>query len=187
MAFESRFWRKQIKKDITFLKKKLNFNTIKFQDVPFDPDLDEFISVVEIKLFTTAYSLRKLMDTKKFPDSTSKEKVEVRRYKRNKISFVPWGYFDDYYYMNENSKIYLDLREICNQFIHSYFFQPLTNSKGFLSDLFFVSEHDRNECLYSLEIKNFLDHISIIVDKYPKLVSHTYDKTKDEYIAKASE
>ena len=67
MAFESRFWRAEIKRDLSFLERKLS-NQLNYAD---DVDLDEFFSMVEIKLFTVAYGIRKLMETGQFPDRLS--------------------------------------------------------------------------------------------------------------------
>jgi hypothetical protein len=157
MAFESRFWRAEIKRDISFLERKLS-NKLNFAD---DVDLDKFFSTVEIKLFTIAYALRKLMETGKFPDRVSAVKLNVSQYNRNQKRIRSWGSFDDYYDLSSQNKIKMELRFLCNQFIHARFFQPVGNSNG-----------------YSITIKSLLARVRTIVDLYPKKINVVYSESE---------
>ncbi len=174
MAFESRFWRAEIKRDISFLERKLS-NKINFAD---DVDLDKFFSTVEIKLFTIAYALRKLMETGKFPDRVSAVKLNVSQYNRNQKRIRSWGSFDDYYDLSSQKKIKMELRFLCNQFIHARFFQPVGNSNGFMRVVYFVSDHDQQKCVYSITIKSLLAKTRTIVDLYPKKMNVVYSESE---------
>lgn len=179
MAFESRYWRAQIKRDINFLGKKIN---IRVRGIESDDAIDQIFSQIEIKLFTMAYSLRKLMDTKRFPDKISKTKIRAKRYKHNKKRIRPLGIFDDYYEISSRGEeVNLEIREVCNQFTHSYFFQPCPNSRGCLKILFFVSDRDKNKYLYSLDIKYFLGRILQIIDKDSKEMHIIFDEKENDY------
>lgn len=189
MAFESRYWRSQIKRDITFLMKKLEVrlaSLIPATDYP--DDLDKLYSQVEIKLFTITYSLRKLMDTKRFPDRVSEKKIKAKRYQRNnKKSLRPFGLFEDYYDLNlKGAVVSLELREVCNQFTHAYFFEPIPNAKGCIGTIFFVSDRYKNKCIYSLNIKSFLNQIFKIVDEFPTATHFVFDKAKKEFVITAN-
>jgi len=119
MAFESFFWRNQIKRDIDYILKRLEINLAKLED----EKIDQVFSEVEIKFFTITYSLRKLMDTKKFPDCISEYEINVSEFPRNSKKYIkPWSSFDSYYDFKKLQKRKLSLRKICNQFIHAYFF-----------------------------------------------------------------
>lgn len=72
MAFESVFWRSKIKREISFIKKKMDINMREIED---ENRFESIFSHIEIKLFIIAYSLRKLMDTYKFPDDVPKKKI----------------------------------------------------------------------------------------------------------------
>ena len=80
MSFESYYWRKNLKRDLKFIENKLEINFSKIND----EKVDEIYSLVEIKLFTIAYSIRKLLDTRKFPDMISQKEIPVIVYPRNK-------------------------------------------------------------------------------------------------------
>jgi hypothetical protein len=77
---------------------------------------------------------------------------------------------------------YLTLREICNQFTHAYHFQPISNQKGDIKKLFFISDRDVNKYLYSLNINYFLKEVLKIIDKDSKEITIIFDKTKNKYI-----
>lgn len=173
MAFESRYWRAEIKRDISYLERKLS-NRLNYTD---EINLDKFFSVVEIKLFTIAYALRKLMETGKFPDCVSAVKLNVRQYNRNKKRIRFWGSFDDYYDLERNKNIKIELRFLCNQFIHARFFQPVGNRNGFVRVVYFVSDRDQQKYIYSINVKSLLARIRTIVDLYPKKVNVSYSES----------
>ena len=173
MAFESRFWRAEIKRDLSFLERKLS-NQLNYAD---DVDLDEFFSMVEIKLFTVAYGIRKLMETGKFPDRISAVKLNVSQYNRNQKKMRSWGSFDDYYDLSSQKKIKMELRFLCNQFIHARFFQPVGNSNRFVRVVYFVSDRDQQKCVYSVTIKSLLARIRTIINLYPKKINVVYSES----------
>jgi len=149
MAFESRYWRTQLKRDISFIAKKIDISVVDMKP----DDLDTIFSQIEIKLFTITYSLRKLMDTRKFPDTIAEKNVQVVSYRRNEKPIKPFGMFADYYELDSGTELVKkSLREICNQFTHAYFFNPVPNSEGRIKDIFFVSDRDREKCLYSFKM-----------------------------------
>lgn len=154
MAFESYYWKKQAKGDIRAILKRLDLNLSGLES----GSLDKTYSVVEIKLFTLAYSLRKLLDAKKLPDKVGNVEINVVSFPRNKkVSMPPWSFFDEGYEMNKPNKIKMPLRHACNSFIHSYHFQPIPSFAGKLTWLYFVSDRDRNKCVYRVNIRRLLN------------------------------
>jgi len=169
----------KLKKDINFLNKKLENSLKNMTEI----GIEKIFSGIEIKLFTITYSLRKLMDTHRFPDSVSIKKIKIKKYKRNKGRFSPVEMFDKCYDLaSGGNNEYLLLREICNQFTHANHFQPICNQKGNIKNLFFVSDRDVNKYLYSLNIKYFLKEILKIIDKDSKEIIITFDKATDKYV-----
>lgn len=178
MAFESRYWKKQAKGDIRTVLKRTNIDVSKLEG----DDLDKVFSEVEIKLFTIAYSLRKLMDTKKLPDKTGGLEIGLLAFPRNeKGPMKPWSLFDDYYDLNTSQRMKMSLRDICNSFIHAYFFQPNANSKNQLTGLFFTSDQDRNKRIYFVSIKRLLKKFETAFDQDVKYFSYTYNPEKGNY------
>jgi len=178
MAFESKFWRNQIKRDINYLNKKMKVNVRNLNE----EENDCLYSQIEIKLFTITYSLRKLMDTKKFPDNVGKKRINISKYKRNdKKQIRPFGLFDDYYFLDNKSSEFITLRYLCGQFVHAYFFQPIPDKKGNIKKLFFVSNSAKEDGIYSLSITLLLKNILKICDKYPDSIDYHFDEEKEGY------
>lgn len=179
MSFESYYWRKSLKRDLSFIEKKLGISVSNFES----EKIDEFYSLVEIKLFTIAYSVRKLLDARKFPDVINKKEIIVTAYPRNKNEkfriFI--GDSEKLYEFNLGKKTKLRLRYICNQFVHSFIFQIYRNYHNKLRYLYFTSDASKDKYLYSVELKNFIKAIRSIVDIYPTESHTTYDKYSDTY------
>ncbi len=80
MSFESVYWKKNLKRDVTFILKKMNINLDEIEDYE---KFEQIFSIIEIKLFIIAYSLRKLIDTKKVSDRLSDIQIKVSAYPKN--------------------------------------------------------------------------------------------------------
>ncbi len=180
MAFESCYWKRQARGDIRMILKRLEVNVSNLDD----RKSDKIFSEVEIKLFTVAYSLRKLMDTRKLPDKVGTLMVHLLSFPRNKKTpMTPWSFFDDYYYFDAPEKVNMSLRDVCNSFIHAYFFQPSASSRGRLIDLYFTSDHDRNKCLYLINLKRFLKILEIAFDQDVTHASFEYVPGTGKYVS----
>ncbi len=178
MAFESRYWKRQAKGDIRTVLKKMDVNISRLKG----DNLDKIFSEVEIKLFTIAYSLRKLMDTNKLPDKIGELEISLIVFPRNKKGpMKPWSSFDEYYELNSPQSAKMSLRDVCNSFIHAYFFQPNADSKNRLTGLFFVSDYDRNKQIYFVSTRRLLKKFEKAFDQDVTFFSYTYDQKKGIY------
>lgn len=123
MIWESGPWRKQLIKDAEWLK---NFSIRK--KVPSEDSLFKF----EQKIFLAAYSIRKLSEAKKIPDSVSTSTIGVSLAARfdTTIHHHNWHQIDRHF---ELSNIHHETRKIeffCNQIIHSNIFIEGEDTKG---------------------------------------------------------
>lgn len=176
MAFQSYYWKKQAKSDIKAILKRTEISLYSLDDVA----LDKLFSEVEIKLFTLAYSVRKLADTKKLNDKIKKIKISVAIFPRNdKSPITPWGTFDDYYNLNKQTEDNLDVRTVCNFFIHAIFFQPVVGSKRKLAKLFFVSDKQKDKHIYCVSIKKLLSLFEKALKQEVKKIEFTYNPKKN--------
>lgn len=181
MAFESVFWRSQIKREISFIKKKMNINVSKIDD---EIKFESLFSYIEIKLFIIAYSLRKLMDTHKFPDKVSKTKIKLSSFKKinTKEKIAPFQSPEKHYDFTNEIKKDVSLRYICSQFVHTFYFQLLANSRGKIRYIEFVSKDDKDKCIYLIEIDYLLNRVLSIIDKdVKKMTCCRDDNEKDGY------
>ena len=178
MAFESYYWRKDIKKDISYIEKKMKVNVRPLSSEA----LDEIISQIEIKLFVMAFSIRKLLDTKKLPDWVLDETVTVLRYKRNAKRTRIFFDFFELYDFDHPIKEKLPLRIILNQFIHGFVFQAMSNRLGHVDSVYLNSDYTQRQFLYFLKLKDFLPFIHRISKAEIKEIHTVYDHKKGEYV-----
>lgn len=181
MAFESVFWRSKIKREISFIKKKMDINMREIED---ENRFESIFSHIEIKLFIIAYSLRKLMDTYKFPDDVPKKKIKLLKFEKKdkKRKIKPLTLPETYYNFDKEIKTEITLRNICNQFIHTFYFQLLVNSRGKIWVIEFVSKDYKDKYIYRIKLSYFLEQVLSIVDKEMKAMTiWRDDDEKDGY------
>lgn len=182
MAFESYYWRKDIKRDISFIKKKMEVDVSSLSP----QKLDAVFSKVEIKLFTMAFSIRKLLETKKLPDRVRREKIKIVRYKRNANKAGPIFSFEKLYDFEHPQKSEIMLTDVLNQFIHGHVFQILPNDESKLQELMFTSDRDKNKHLSSLSIAHLISVVEKVSEDSVSEIVITYDFEKGDYVTKTS-
>ncbi len=178
MAFESYYWKKNIKRDIRDIQKKM---LISLDLVP-DEKIDEVFSFVEIKLFMMAFSIRKLLEARKLPDAVANIEIKVIAYKRNDRRASIFFDFEKLYDFKDALKKSLKLTDVLNQFIHAYFFQAFTTAKGHFRYLYVTSDRTKNKFLYRVDLKTFLILIKKVSEMHVTRSYTNYDKKTGEFI-----
>lgn len=180
MAFESYYWRKNIKRDITEIRKMMLVNLNVLEGEKFD----EVFSKVEIKIFMMAFSIRKLLETRKLPDSVLDATIKVTKFKRN-TERAGWFFdFDKLFDFTRPIKEDLKLKYFLNQIIHSHVFQTSSTRKGNLSYLYFTSDKKRKEWLYLIRLETLLKFIEKIAKQEVTHMETKYDESTGEFITK---
>lgn len=180
MAFESRFWRSLIRKDIDYLRKKIEIK-LDFENED-NYKIDESISYIEIKLFNIAYGLRKLLDHHKIPNKVNANILKVnffskrKNYKDGVFDLLYNPDFDERYDLSHRREETIRLRALCNHFIHAKIFQPYANRLGAVKYLFFVSDDKYEKKLYSVDIKRLLRFFKRAIDTQVKSISISKEK-----------
>ena len=100
MAFESYYWRRDIKRDIRLIRSKMAINIFPIMD----ERLDEIFSIVEIKLFLMAFSIRKLLEARKLPDSIANKTIKVKKFPRNSTRSSFFNFETMYDFKNPQSE-----------------------------------------------------------------------------------
>ncbi len=179
MAFESYYWRRDIKRDIRLIRSKMAINIFPIMD----ERLDEIFSIVEIKLFLMAFSIRKLLEARKLPDSIANKTIKVKKFPRNSTRSSFFNFETMYDFKNPQSEN-LKLKDILNQFIHAYFFQAFSTRKGNLRYVYVTSDKAKNKFLYVVNIQTFLKFIEkISVQEVTRSETH-FDPKSGEFITK---
>jgi hypothetical protein len=179
MSFESFYWKKNLKRDITFILNKMDVNLEEIED---DEKFEQIFSMIEIKLFTIAYSLRKLIDTKKVSDKLSDIQIKVCAYPKNlkRLTVMNNHRFEEQYEFENKIEKKLKVRDVCNQIIHSYTFQ-LVGRRSKIFYVFFNSDHQKNKYLFKLKINDFLKVVERFANNYPSSISMTYCEELKDY------
>lgn len=180
MAYESVYWRKTLKRDLTNLLKKTEMSLGEVET-----DLDRHFSFVEIKIMTVAYILRKLADSNKLPDNALKKNLNVISYpvqiNRHPRAFV--DIFEEYDLDKPQSKK-ISLRELCNQIIHSYVLQAVGDSDKAFTAFWVVSDRDSKSGLIEIPIKSFVAWGREVTDKHVTKMEARFDEAKSKWIYK---
>ncbi|MBP9711495.1 MAG: hypothetical protein KBD55_00465 [Candidatus Pacebacteria bacterium] len=171
MAFESYYWKKDLKRDISYIQKKVDVKIWDLDGYKFD----EHFSKIEIKLFLMAFSIRKLLESQRLPDSAKNLELKCVKYKRNsRIQSLSFDY-EKLYDFDKSIKTNLSLVNLLNQFIHAHVLQVLSSRNGCIRRIFVTSDWQKEDCLYSLDIKDFLTYILKISKMQVKSMHRTYD------------
>ncbi len=179
MAFESYYWKKNIKRDIGDIRKRMDISVNSLVGDKFD----EAFSIVEIKLFMMAFSIRKLLDARKLPDSVAEKTIKVTTYKRNKEHAGIFD-FEKLYDYDNPIKQSIKLSYLLNQFIHAYVFQVFPTRKGNFRYLYVTSDWDRRKYLYHVDLKTFLRIMEKISNTHVTRSTTTYDQKTGEFVTK---
>ena len=109
---------------------------------------------IERDVFIGFYSIRKLFDSfGKVTDATRGLQTQLLWYRN--IKLVTWRNKDDIEKCYDLAKSHRESRTarfICNKIIHSFVFIPTIGDLGGLAGIFFTSDTDKDNRLYSIEI-----------------------------------
>ncbi len=88
----------------------------------------------EKEIFFAFYSIRKLIEAQKLSDYVVEAKIPLQSFKTRglPVTRLNRDRLDEFYNLQDTSSESIKLKDICNQFIHSYIFVP---SFGELNEL----------------------------------------------------
>ena len=178
MAFESYYWKKDIRKDISTIQRKMEINLQTLTS----KKLDEVCSIVEIKVFLIAFAIRKLLDTKKIPDRVAAKKIKIIKFKRNSRAHGAFFNFKKLYELDKPIKADMEAKLILNQIIHGFVFQVFANKSGKLSHLYITSDYDKSKFLYLVNIKTLMKNFKEISKQQVVSMSIKYDPSRGIFV-----
>lgn len=71
---------------------------------------------------------------------------------------------------------------IANQFIHAYVSFPIRDETRNWSDIFIVSDFDRNDCIWKIPIETIRSLFLDASHDYPSSLSFAFDPKKNDYV-----
>jgi len=149
MIWESSYWKKDLIKDADILRRWSKKNRTTRLDV-----------LLEKKIFIAAYSILKLIDAEKIGPDFPKWNISLESSINNgkKVDLRNWHRIDELYKLESRKKIRLNLKKICDQIKHSFVFglkEDIFDNKTFISEIYFVSDWEKNKHLYFMRLSDF--------------------------------
>lgn len=132
---------------------------------------------VEKEVFIGFYSIRKLIESKKISSPISGKNYKVREFPRNSqpdISLIdnPSKEFD----FTKYKHVDISIADMCNQFIHSYYFLPVMPDGKALVGFFICSDYQRKKSIYFISVFDVVDIYKTVGENYP--TSYHLNKSK---------
>ena len=177
---ESRYWRTELRADLAWLTKHRVYRRWS----------EKQLVLFERKLMLVAFQIRSLLERPKVNDRARSSSMSVLRYK--KIGNRPFtatgsGWPDERFDMEYPEPDILSALDVCNQLIHYYWMQTMSESKAFASMLVF-SDYKRHKWAYEFQIEDLLHLFQVFGDESSRVVgaeSRWDDKKQDFVVAKS--
>lgn len=183
MIYESAPWKRDLLVDAQILKRWAK-----------KPHWQRAHYIFEKKVFFAAYAIRKLIHAGKIGPDFPFWGRKVKKYEnrnRSKIDMFNRDRLEQHYDFENFKAETLSLEHLCNQIVHSYIFSFCHSEDGSrLQGIWFVSDKDKNELLYYIELNEFLEMMikvgtsdvwSSIYTRIGNNPEKTVSKKKDKY------
>lgn len=153
---ESRYWRNELKADVTWLKKHRTYRRWS----------EKQLVLFERRLMLVAFQVRALLERAKINDRARRTTMPVRRYK--KIGDRPFtvtgsGWPHERFDMEHPESDLLSALDVCNQIIHYYWMQTWSEGQGFASMIVF-SDYKRHKWAFEFRIVDLLQLFRVFGD-----------------------
>lgn len=145
------------------------------------------ISYVKLEqtIMVGCYSVRKLLEAKtKISTEYLNNKIQIISHRCIKppVTINNWHRVEVLYDLDKKRTVNKSIKDICNQFVHSYVFMPAFFDCSNLQGFFVSSDYDRNKVLYYVTLGQATDIFLKIGDDYPDRVSLTFDEGNNDYV-----
>ncbi|WP_018986334.1 hypothetical protein [Methylophilus methylotrophus] len=178
---ESRYWRTELRADLNWLK---NHRTYRRWS-------EKQLVLFERKLMLAAFQIRSLLERPKVNDCARSRSMPVLRYK--KIGNRPFtatgsGWPHECFDMGNPESVTLSTLDVCNQIIHYYWMQTLSEGRSFASMLVF-SDYKRHKWAYELRIEDLLHLFQFFGDESSCVtgIESRWDEDKQDFVVTKSQ
>ncbi|MGV7094627.1 hypothetical protein [Desulfovibrio sp. QI0434] len=174
MIWESYYWKRDLLNTVFWLKRtKEKFTTI-------EGEIDEKLSVkLEQKIFIGFYSIRKLLETKKFSKQIHSCKIPIQYFSNVKnVNHLNWHKIEELFDLDSLHNEKIKLVVLANYFIHSYIFLPSFENDQ-LSGIFISSDKIRNKKVYFLNLEQLYFVFNMVGNDNPTKIEVWRDSDND--------
>jgi hypothetical protein len=173
---ESRYWRTELRADLAWLKRHRTYRRWS----------EKQLVLFERKLMLAAFQIRSLLERPKVNDRARSRSMPVLRYK--KIGNRPFtatgsGWPHERFDMENPESDTLPILDVCNQLIHYYWMQTLSEGRAFASMLVF-SDYKRHKWAYEFQIDDLLHLFQFFGDESSCVIGmeSRWDEKKQDFV-----
>ena len=130
-------------------------------------DRERLFVELEKLIFLSFYSIRKLEEAQKLSDEMLSERFSLQTYPLKSIQspdFFNSHKISEFYDLDSTNTSSLGIRQICNQFIHSFVFQIQCRENGSLEGVYFASDFMKKEGVYFVSVELLANIIRQVAD-----------------------
>lgn len=173
MIYESSYWKEDLLKTVNKLAKKKNQK--KWSE-------RSYVSV-EKDIFLSFYSIRKLIEAHKITSTLTNKLYKIVSFesKGKNVTLLNCHKIDELYDLNKKISYSMNLKNLCNLFIHSYVFTFYFHEKGIVG-IFVNSDFSRNKKLYRISLELIISILKQVGEDDPNEIHYEFDKNKKDYI-----
>ena len=137
----------------------------------------------EKEIFFAFYSIRKLIEAKKLSDYVVEAKIPLQSFKTKGLPVTRFNLdrLDELYNLQDRLSESIKLKDICNQFIHSYIFVPSFGELNELESIFFCSDNTRTHKVFKLAIVDLIAALKMVGSDYPSARYAKFDEKLGDY------
>lgn len=163
MIWDSYHWKIELRETADFIVSLA-------KDVDGPRDKNDYL--MERSLMVGFYSIRKLAEAMKVTNRCATTKVPLvahpsRFGEKYIINHMDWHRINDFYEFERSIKTSMKLITLCNAFIHSFIFYPVTNPSRNTIAILFTSDKTKYKNLYYITIEQIADLFRSVADDYP--------------------
>lgn len=176
MIWESHYWKDDLLKQAASLRKRIGQKRW--------PDAS--LARCEQTIMLGAYSIRKLIESRKLTDAVCKISLKAFQYPPTgrAVTFTNHHRLEVLYGLNEEKKTSIGLRSFCDQLIHSYVF-ALWFEDSF-TGRFLSSDRDRNKQLLAVPIMEIINSFEAVGNDDVVNMRAEFDAKSGDYVVKNS-
>ena len=172
MIWESSYWKTDLLKQVAALKKRVTQKRW----------TEASLAKCEQNLMMGFYSVRKLIESLKLTDIVADSSYQIRSYPPTgkRVTLLNNHKIDELYDLGAPRKETIKLKDLCNQFIHSYVFAPVVEGGG-LSAIWLASDRQRSKALIEVTLATVIEVFDVVGNDEVDSARYTFNPKKGDY------
>jgi hypothetical protein len=137
----------------------------------------------EKEIFFAFYSIRKLMEAKKLSNCVVEAEIQLQAFKSMGLPVTRLNQhkIDQLYDLENPSSESIKLKDVCNQFIHSYIFVPCFGEFDELNGIIFCSDYSRKHKVFKIAIADLIEVLKMVGSDYPSSAHYIFNEKLGDY------